>query len=175
MISFSYALLLAPILEPSKQTAVELCSQVHRRGRRVIVYAITTLATVLLSLIADGYVDEAYGERRMFGIVTPFTAIDLLLVVLAIPEHTLREHKVNTVLIVSSGDPESRTYDSKEKAAGESATAELRVAAPTKRSEKKLPSYVLKQRQIKVREQKNTNDLNMLKKCLEKMRMSVNE
>lgn len=55
-----------------------------------MLYNVATLGTVLLSLIANSYVDQTYGWRTMFIITTLFTCIELLLIIFFVPEHTFQ-------------------------------------------------------------------------------------
>jgi len=73
-----------------------------------MIYNIATLGTVLLSLIADGYVGEKYGWRTMFIILFPFTIVGWFLVFFFVPEHTfVREHKADNAVVVTGRDAEA--------------------------------------------------------------------
>ena len=60
--------------------------QVHQRGKRVAFLNIMSLGPIQLSPILSGYVADHHGWRTNFWILTAFTALNLLLVVLFAPE-----------------------------------------------------------------------------------------
>lgn len=61
-------------------------SQVHQRGKRVAFLNIMSLGPINLSPILSGYVADRYNWRTNFWILTAFTAINLILVILFAPE-----------------------------------------------------------------------------------------
>ena len=62
-------------------------SQVHERGKRIVVYNIVTLSVANLTPIAGGHVSEKYGWPMQFHILIAFTALALLVIVFGCPEH----------------------------------------------------------------------------------------
>ena len=61
-------------------------SQVHQRGKRVAFLNIMSLGPIQLSPIISGYVADKYNWRTNFWILTAFTAVNLILVILFAPE-----------------------------------------------------------------------------------------
>ena len=95
--------------------------EVHQRGKRVAFLNIMSLGPIQLGPILSGYVADQYGWRTNFWILTAFTALNLLLVVLFAPETQYERPSIYDTDI-------ARTYSSRFDATIE--PAEERRASP---------------------------------------------
>ncbi|EMC93683.1 hypothetical protein BAUCODRAFT_76266 [Baudoinia panamericana UAMH 10762] len=60
---------------------------VHERGKRIVMFNIATLGMANLAPIAGGVISQKYGWKTQFTIISAFTAVALVLILVAVPEH----------------------------------------------------------------------------------------
>ena len=80
-------------------------SQVHQRGKRVAFLNIMSLGPIQLSPILSGYIADQYGWRTNFWILTAFTALNLMLVVLFAPETQYERASIYDTDLASANTP----------------------------------------------------------------------
>jgi MFS family permease len=99
-------------------------TQLHQRGKRIVLQNMIALGAATGSPILGGHISQVFGWRMQFRILIAFTVVALLFVIFACPEHAyVRESALETDMLADESDKQNPAEGRKVESSTASKTA----------------------------------------------------